>query len=241
MKKKVIIIILLVLLIFTPVPVLARAGGGSSGGSGGSSGGGTGRSSHTTRGRSTYNQSPIERLASMAGFSLVMVSIAGFRVYKRRQRAIIMHREVSETLDILDDQDIFWNEKRIKQQVEKCYYAIQEAWSNQNLEVLKQYLSPSLYESWQIKLNWQQFQGQRNVLSNIKLLKHDVVNLYDSTDNNEDYFWVYIEGKMNDKMLDQENQIIESNNDVFVEYWKFIRNENNIYLDQILQQDEFEK
>lgn len=240
MKKKMIIVMLLVLLILTPVPVLARAGGGSSGGSGGGSSGGSSGTSHTTRGRSYYRQSPAERLAGMAGFGLVMVSMAGFTVYKRRQRAMAMHREVSETLEMLDDQDYFWNEKRIKQQVEKCYYAIQEAWSNQNLEVLKQYLSPSLYESWQIKINWQQFQGQRNVLSDIKLLKHDVVNLYDSTDNNEDYFWVYIEGKMNDKMLDAENQIIESNNDVFVEYWKFIRNGNNIYLDKVLQKDEFE-
>ena len=34
-------------------------------------------------------------------------------------------------------------------------------------------------------------------------------------------FWVYIEGKMNDVTIDQQNQVIESYDGVFVEYWKF--------------------
>ena len=49
--------------------------------------------------------------------------------------------------------------------------------------------------SWQTKINWNEFQGKRNVLNDIQLLKHDVVSLYDSINDDEDYFWVYIRRK----------------------------------------------
>ena len=90
------------------------------------------------------------------------------------------------------------------------------------------------------KINWNEFQGKRNELSHIHLLKQNVVNLYDSENDNEDYFWVYIEGKMNDVTVDQQNQVIESYDGVFVEYWKFKRCGKQILLDEVRQQDEYE-
>ncbi|WP_294581744.1 Tim44-like domain-containing protein [uncultured Thomasclavelia sp.] len=239
MGKKV-IIVLLILLVLTPFPVFARAGGGSSGGSGGSGGSGSSSSRHI-HGSGEYNRNPIVRVASYLGFGSILVATGGLVVYKRRKYAMNLHRDAKEQLDILDDQDIFWNERDIKKKVEHCYYVIQEAWSKQDLDTLNKYLTPSLYEAWIIKLNWQKYKGQRNVLKSIKLLKHDVVSLYDSENDDEDYFWVYIEGKMDDRMIDDQNQIIESNNDTFVEYWKFLRDGEEIKLDMILQQDEFEK
>ena len=78
------------------------------------------------------------------------------------------------------------------------------------------------------------------MLSKIRLLNQGVVEVYDSENDDEDYFWVYIEGKMDDRIVNSENKIIERNNDVFVEYWKFQRRGNNIYLDKVYQKDEFE-
>ena len=76
-------------------------------------------------------------------------------------------------------------------------------------------------------------------IDNIQLFKVILVDLYDDIDNHQDYFWVYIEGKMNDTMV-QDEQIIESHHDTFVEYWKFIRYGDDILLDEIKQQDEVE-
>lgn len=53
-------------------------------------------------------------------------------------------------------------------------------------------------------------------------------------------FWVYIEGMMDDLTIDEQNQVIESYDGVFVEYWKFKRLGNRILLDEIRQQDEYE-
>ena len=109
-----------------------------------------------------------------------------------------------------------------------------------DLETLKDYLTPQLLDAWQTKMNWYEFQGRRNELTNIKLIKQHIVNVYDSENDDEDYFWVYIEGMMDDLTIDEQNQVIESYDGVFVEYWKFKRLGNRILLDEIRQQDEYE-
>lgn len=244
MIKKGLVIISTVglILMLTTMPLFARAGGGSSGGSSGGSGGSSGGSSaHHSHGRNTNSQysekTGVTRLLVYGSVATVMV---GCGMYFRQAKARKMHRLAKKQLAILDDNDDFWNEKRIKKEVENCYYAIQQAWSNQDIETLKKYLTPSLLETWQTKLVWQQYQGQRNVLEKVRLLGQGVVEVYDSENDDEDYFWVYLEGKMDDRIIDEKNRIIEQNTDVFVEYWKFQRNGNNIYLDKIYQQDEFE-
>lgn len=135
---------------------------------------------------------------------------------------------------------LFGMKKELKKEVKRNYFIIQEAWSKKDLETLKDYLTPQLLDAWQTKMNWYEFQGRRNELTNIKLIKQHVVNVYDSENDDEDYFWVYIEGMMDDLTIDEQNQVIESYDGVFVEYWKFKRLGNRILLDEIRQQDEYE-
>ena len=99
------------------------------------------------------------------------------------------------------------------------------------MDTLKQYLSPSLYDQWQTKLNWWDYEGIRNELSGIRLLKTMVVEVGDG------YFWSYIEGKMRDRMI-KDNEITQDNKEMFVEYWRFIVEDDKIYLDEIKQDDE---
>lgn len=244
MKKRLTIlsIFLMIMILFTG-NCYARAGGGSgsgsSGGSGGSSsGGGTTHYYYHDHGygggTSLTSQNSILLTATLAGTFFVA------RCLYRRYKAIGMHHQVKKQLKVLDDQDEFWNESRIKKEVKEAYYTIQKAWTLQDMETLKEYLTDNMYGVFETKINWNEFQGKRNVLNDIQLLKHDVVSLYDSINDDEDYFWVYIEGKMVDEMRDQENQLLESYRGVFVEYWKFKRAGNRILLDEIKQKDEYE-
>lgn len=239
--KKIITILstfLIITLLFTG-SCYARAGGGSgsgsSGGGGSSSSGGNSYHNHYygRRGRSN----PIEGIV----MTVVVVSgIYGLNASQRRRKARLLHQRTKKQLDILDDEDAFWNEERIKKEVKRNYFIIQEAWSKKDLETLKDYLTPQLLDAWQTKMNWYEFQGRRNELTNIKLIKQHIVNVYDSENDDEDYFWVYIEGMMDDLTIDEQNQVIESYDGVFVEYWKFKRLGNRILLDEIRQQDEYE-
>ena len=150
-----------------------------------------------------------------------------------------MYQEIEENLLEAYSQDTFWNEKNLKNKVREQYFIIQNAWSNQDLKILKQHLSEYLYEQWQMKIEWQQFQEQSKLLEHIQLFKVMIVDLHDAIDNHQDYFWVYIERKMQDSFIEG-GQVTDSHNETFVEYWKFIRHGNDILLDEMKQQDEVE-
>lgn len=119
--------------------------------------------------------------------------IAGAYLMKRLDWKCQMHQEMTDDLETAYQQDVFWNEK------EEQYFNIQKAWSKQDLTIQKLCLSDTFYK------RWQQYQNQKNVLN-----------------NDQDCFWVDMEGKMNDTL---------------VEYWKFIRYGYNILLDEMKQQD----
>lgn len=226
MKKFLRCLFIVLILCFSISPVYARAGGGG-GGSGGGGGGSSGSPSH---GSSPVRRttSPQERAASVILFCLGSYSLSCFDKYRRRYKAISMHKAMKQDLK---QNNTFFDEKKMNEVVADYYYTIQNAWNDKDMDVLKQCLSPSLYEQWQTKLNWWDYEGIRNELSDIRLLKTMVVEVGD------DYFWSYIEGKMRDRMI-KGNEVTQDNKEIFIEYWRFIVEDDRIYLDEIRQEDE---
>ena len=49
--------------------------------------------------------------------------------------------------------------------------------------------------------------------------------------------WFYIEGKMRDRMI-KGDEVTQDNKEIFIEYWRFIVEDDKIYLDEIRQEDE---
>lgn len=227
MKKFLRCLFIVLILCFSISPVYARAGGGG-GGSGGGGGGGSSSSGHTPHSvrRTT---SPQERAASLITFSLISYGFSYMKKYRRRYKAISMHKDMKKELK--EKNNTFFDEKKMNEVVADYYYTIQNAWNDRDMDVLKQCLSPSLYEQWQTKLNWWDYEGIRNELSDIRLLKTMVVEVGDG------YFWSYIEGKMRDRMI-KEHEVTQDNKEMFVEYWCFKMEDDRIYLDEIKQEDE---
>ena len=227
MKKFLRCLFIVLILCFSISPVYARAGGGG-GGSGGGGGGSSGSPSH---GSSPVRRttSPQERVASLITFSLISYGFSYMKKYRRRYKAISMHKDMKKELK--EKNNTFFDEKKMNEVVADYYYTIQNAWNDRDMDVLKQCLSPSLYEQWQTKLNWWDYEGIRNELSDIRLLKTMVVEVGDG------YFWSYIEGKMRDRMI-KDHEVTQDNKEMFVEYWRFIVEDDRIYLDEIRQEDE---
>ena len=224
--KKMIIGIVMLLLWFSIIPVDARAGGGSSGGGGGS--GGSGHSS-------THSQRNGQVLP---GSGLIVLAItAGFVYYTKHMKIRQMHKQAREQLEEAYQSDDFWDESELKDKVKESYYMIQQAWSDQDKETLRKYLTDYLYQQWLIKMNWQDFKNERNILDNIRLLNKTIVSAYDDENDYYDYFWVAIEGKMKDQTI-IDHEVVNETNEVFIEYWKYLRDGDNILLDEILQEDE---
>lgn len=241
MKKKMRILIILIILL-TPMPAFARAGGGSSGSSGGgsSSSGSSTRHHHYSGNRS---QDFIGSIFSMLGVVGVVILIPSIPMIVYRNRVRKKSKQTKEILETIQNTDNIWDEKDILRRAEDIYYHVQEAWTNNDTDALKPYVTPHLYEQWKTKLVWQEMRNERNVLENIKLLRSAIVGVQDYKDNNKDYCWIYIEGSMKDYTLNTETQVMTDGTKKqtsFVEYWKLLRIEDEFYLEEILQKEDID-
>lgn len=156
MKKLMRCLFIVCILCFSISPVYARAGGGSSGGGGGGSSGSSSHGSPPVR-RTT---SPQDRVVSLITFSFISYGFSYMKKYRRRYKAISMHKDMKKELE--ENNNSFFDEKKMNKVVADYYYTIQNAWNDRDMDTLKQCLSPTLYDQWQTKLNWWEYEGIRN-------------------------------------------------------------------------------
>lgn len=106
----------------------------------------------------------------------------------------------------------------------------------------RQYLSESLYNTFQTQLNWMKVKNQQNILKHVRLREAIPVAVHDDPDDSLDHVWFYIKGRMIDYTVDtQTGQRLEGNPfpESFCEYWQFVRVEGDLWvLNQILQEDQ---
>ena len=216
-----------------------RAGGGSSsGGGGGGSSGGSSTGSHSHNRNNNGTGDPFSMLFGL----LLFILIGSGAAIVFRLRLSRYARNTKKLMSLLQKKDSAWKYKYIQRQVRATYFAVQKAWSHLDMQPAKQYMSDSLYNTFQTQLNWMKVKNQRNVLKNVRLREAVPVSVYDDRDDSLDHVWFYIKGRMIDYTVDtQTNQKLEgvSVPESFCEYWQFIRTEENRWvLNQILQEDE---
>ena len=215
---------------------ILRAGGGSSGGSHSSSGGSSSRH-YGSRGYS----SPLSNIISSIIFILILFASTIILYFKVLRASFNSKRY----LRLLDNKDITWKYKTIEKRVIETFYIVEEAWTNNDISKAKDYMDKDLYESFNSKLEWMDINNRRNILKKIRLVNLKPVSVYDDKDDNKDLIWFYIKGKMIDYIVDTKtNSIVsgDTKNKSFIEFWKFVKNENNNWvLSEILQEDESKK
>lgn len=218
--------------------ILLRAGGGGNGGSSGESSGGSesGGSSVT---HSYTGQAPtlFESIIHFILMPFVLFSSSILFYIKLTKRS----RKSKKLMKQMMQSDSAWKFKDISATVNDSFYAIQTAWSNMDMTPASKYMSDKIFNSFQTKLNWMTYRNQKNVLENIRLVQALPVAVHDDSDDSLDYVWFYIKGKMTDYMIDTNTQLKISGSTsaaTFIEYWQFVRKENNWVLNQILQKNE---
>ena len=219
-----------------PITIL-RAGGVSSSG-GHSSSGGSSSSRHY--GRRGYS-SPLSNIISAIIF-IIIIFASTIILYFKVLRASFNSKRY---LRLLDNKDITWKYKTIEKRVIETFYIVEEAWTNNDISKAKDYMDKDLYENFKSKLEWMDINNRRNILKKIRLVNLKPVSVYDDKDDNKDLIWFYIKGKMIDYIVDTKtNSIVsgDTKNKSFIEFWKFVKNENNNWvLSEILQEDESKK
>ena len=219
----------------SPITIL-RAGGGSSSRSHSSSGGSSSRH-YGSRGYS----SPLSTIISAIVFMLIIFASTIILYFKVLRASFNSKRY----LRLLDNKDRTFKYKNIEKRVIETFYIVQEAWTNNDISKAKDYMDNDLYESFKSKLEWMDINNRRNILKKIRLVNLKPVSVYDAKDDNKDLIWFYIKGKMIDYIVDTKTKSIvsgDTKNKSFVEFWKFVKNDNNEWvLSEILQEDESKK
>lgn len=237
--KRMISIILLILVINIPSNAFARAGGGGSGGGGGGGGGGGSSSHHSgTSGRYNGRSNPISSIISLGMF--FCISSAGVIIFKVR----LSKKKIKSisTIKNLGKNDYNWDYDKMKDDIEKAFYKIQDAWMERNQDIAKEFMSEKLYVRHRSKTEWMKVRKEKNILKNMKLIKATPIAIKDKEGVLEDIVWVHIKAKSIDYLINEATgDLIEGNKYrrvPFEEYWKFIRYENRWVLDEIRQIDE---
>lgn len=238
--KKILLILTILLICMIPQPIYASAGGGSAGSSGGSSGSsGSSDNSHIYHDHDGSNNSKTNYLAIPATLVFIFVSThiyAILRLTKARKK----HNENIKYMKHLQKNDSAWNIIHLKKRVNTVFYATQNAWTNQNCEGFKPYLTTSLYDNWCTQIEWQKYRKERNVLKNIHLLTIHFVDIYHH-ENHHDFFCVYIRARMIDYIEDEYGQANKNQlPGMLYEYWYFQRIGDEFYLNEIKQINEVE-
>lgn len=120
----------------------------------------------------------------------------------------------------------------IEQNVQDIYQLLIEAIQNNDLELIKQFLTPQLYNKWQIKLNWSYYTRHYPSKDTATISDCYVVGV-DTTYPVE--IWVYVRGHHGPLFYKKirkgrKQQVI---NLEFIEYWKFVVTDQQLYLDEI--------
>lgn len=200
---------LLPLLLLLPLELFARAGGGGGGGGGGRGGIGA---------------------ILIYPFILVYVGILHYKLDRK-------NREAAGLIERLAAADSGWNMEGLKNRVAACYFKVQEAWTERNQDIAREYMSRRLYEKHKADTDLMLANGERNVLKDVDLLEARVVEAVDYTDDSRDRFWVYIKGAMIDYTVREPGgEVIKGKpheREEFTELWKFTREGGRWVLDEI--------
>lgn len=129
-----------------------------------------------------------------------------------------------------------WNIDTLKAITSSIFVKYQKDWGDYNLESMKLYLTPKYWQHNQFMVMALQQLNRQNLMSNVQILSLDLIDINDNEDNNKDSFIMKIEARAQDDLIDKTtNTRLFQDNKSFIEYWKFIRKDNNWFLDGIIQ------
>ena len=232
-KKGLFFLILIGILFVLASTAFARAGsGGSYGGSSGGGGGGGGAG---------YIFYLLIRLAihkPLIGVPLLIVVVilmikfgkkakGGYETHTitragklRREQE---HQEMQSALDALSQRDPGFSADKFLQKVNRAFIAVQEAWSNQDISPVNQFISDGIDERFSLQIEMQKAEGYRNKMENITVQNSRIVGVF--SDSHFDTIHVEIIARADDTDVDVKTgkRIRRNTSAPFTEYWSFLR------------------
>lgn len=216
-------LVIAAVLLGLPDEVLARAGGG---------GGGGGRG-----GRGMYTFFLLILYPFILAWSVITTCFLLWKNWK--SKAAI--RSASK--------DPIWDFNSIKARIEEVYFRVQDAWMERDQNLVKDCISPRLYQKHKLQTDMMIKKGTKNILEDVNLMSARIVEVLDFKNDSKDQFWIVLKGSMIDYTINESSKKTlrgsKTQTEKFSELWKFVRVNNEWLLDEIDQDvgfvDLFEK
>jgi hypothetical protein len=147
--------------------------------------------------------------------------------------------DAAELLHRLEEIDPLWCESHIYARIEATFFAAQNAWTERNQDLAREFMSDRLYKKHKTQTDAMIHAQRRNVLENVNLIHADVIGVSQFSRNSNDNFYVRISGSMIDYHISTETGEIISGNpkipEMFTEIWQFTRGDTDWLLNEIEQ------
>jgi len=208
--------------VFQASVAFARAGGG-----GGYSSGGSSSSSSSYSGGSSSSGSGEFTIIDV----IILVAIIGFAIYSQRRLRVRKAEQArskrlrsEEIAGAIRERDPGFDLDAFNARIARAFTQIQAAWSAQDLEPVRGFMSDGLHERFSIQLREQKALGYRNQLSNVRI--HESTLIESHASSHFDVVSVRITASATDFRVDlaSEKPLTGSlPGERFTEVWSFLR------------------
>lgn len=211
--------IMTILLLFATLAVFARAGGGGGGGGGGGDDGIVGLLIYLF-------------LAIPFPWNLIIIAIVVVLYIiakkKAKQQSILNKLPTGQPTQKIKGYDQFilnnpgFDEFKFKEKVQTAFIQIQDAWQQQNLGKVRQFISDGVYQRFNTQFKMMKLLKQKNTID-----KLSVKNVYIDkieTDGKFDIIHTAVHASIVDRFVSEAYpQLNSGGSEEFVEYWSFIK------------------
>ncbi len=106
--------------------------------------------------------------------------------------------------------------------VDKAFYAVQEAWSAQDLSKVRKFISDGVYQRFNTQFKMMTLLGQRNVLTDVRIEEMFIDKV--ERDGSYDIIHMGIRARLDDEFVCALDHSLDSGGfEEFLEYWSFLR------------------
>ena len=170
---------------------------------------------------------------------LYLICLPFILIYTAIMASVIRakNNECKELIKESSRRDRLWDYGYMKERVKKTYFKVQEAWTMNDQDIAKEFMSERLYNKHKSQTDAMKSDGHRNVLEDITLREATIVEVIDLENDANDSFWVVINARMIDYTIcERTGKIIKGDREKIEqskELWYFARESHGWVLDEI--------
>lgn len=158
-------------------------------------------------------------------------------------RSKMKKAEAQKLMQKLASTDRTWNQGLLEKRAREVYFAVQKAWTKNDIELCRAYVSDRLFDHHQDMLTQMAMKGEKNILKQIQLDECTVLAAHDYKGEDDDEAYIKIVGSLVDYTVDRSGKILRGDNvkpTAFEELWVFAKHsEYGWVLDEIRKAVDF--